>query len=150
MITRKGSVLGNISGEELLHPLLIASAEETEKTARFGPARTISRRVGRVQTMILSYIIGVRSLLSLVLVKTSLSNGGIFVILSSLMYAILISATGFLEECLFMDYSPRRQHARWMSFDSVVEFAQCSGEYFLTNTTIKWLYLCQQLFNQSV
>jgi len=182
-ITRKDSVLANDSGEEMLHPLLNASEEETEKkkskrrlipyflfiqscitgigigmidiyfplyfkdvvslspirvqaiyvaeplvtAASFGPARTISRRIGRVQTMILAKSIGVLLLFFLALMKTPLSNSGIFVVVSYLMYVIMISATDPLEESLFMDYSPRRQRARWMSLDSIVEFGSSTS-----------------------
>mmetsp|Transcript_12681 Transcript_12681/g.19043 ORF Transcript_12681/g.19043 Transcript_12681/m.19043 type:complete len:261 (-) Transcript_12681:179-961(-) len=102
-------------------------AEPLVTAASFGPARTISRRIGRVQTMILAKSIGVLLLFFLALMKTPLSNSGIFVILSYLMYVIMISATDPLEESLFMDYSPRRQRARWMSLDSIVEFGSSAS-----------------------
>ena len=77
--------------------------------------------------MILAKSIGVLLLILLALIKNPLGDNSIVVILSYLMYVIFTSATDPLEESLFMDYSPRRQRARWMSLDSVVEFGSSAS-----------------------
>ena len=105
-----------------LEPLIIASS--------FGPARVLSNRVGRVQIIIISKVIGVFALVLLSLSQVIFDKRGIVLIPFYLIHATFISATDPLEESMLMDFSPRKYRARWMSLDGVVEFGWAGSSIF--------------------
>lgn len=106
-----------------LEPLLIA--------ASFGPARFISKRIGRIQSMILSKSIGILLLFVLALgQESSFAKKDYIIIIIYLLQEMFISSTDPLEESLLMDYSPRSQRARWISLESIVEFGWAGSAVF--------------------
>lgn len=105
-----------------IEPLLMASS--------FGPTRVLSDRVGRVQIMIYSKIIGVLALVLLCFCQGIFDRKGFLLVPCYLLHTTFVSATDPLEESLLMDFSPRRYRARWMSLDSIVEFGWAGSSIF--------------------
>eukprot|EP00816_Leptocylindrus_hargravesii_P013178 CAMPEP_0196808784 /NCGR_PEP_ID=MMETSP1362-20130617/8774_1 /TAXON_ID=163516 /ORGANISM="Leptocylindrus danicus, Strain CCMP1856" /LENGTH=652 /DNA_ID=CAMNT_0042183249 /DNA_START=348 /DNA_END=2306 /DNA_ORIENTATION=+ len=106
-----------------IEPLLVA--------ASFGPARLISRRIGRIQSMALCKSIGIVLLFVLALLGQEffVQKDNVIIVLY-LLQEMFISATDPLEESVLMYYSPRSQRATWMSLESVVEFGWAGSAVF--------------------
>ena len=106
-------------------------------TLMSGLGTALSKRFGRVQTMVALKVVGVSLLVSMAFLKDAVvgadgddePNVPMLVLLVAvyLMRSALMNCTYPLEESILMDFVPSNTRARWKSLDSVSVFGWCGS-----------------------
>ena len=105
-------------------------------TLMSGLGTALSKRFGRVQTMVVLKVLGVSLLVSMAFLKDLVvpndddePNVPMLVLLVAvyLMRSALMNCTYPLEESILMDFVPSNTRARWKSLDSVSVFGWCGS-----------------------
>jgi predicted MFS family arabinose efflux permease len=86
--------------------------------------------VGRVQTQLITSIMGVSLLFCMVFFKTYLDKHPVFLVPIFVMRTSLMNASYPLQESILMDFVPKESRARWKSLDAVASFGWCGSAAF--------------------
>lgn len=86
--------------------------------------------LGRVQTQLLSRLMGVFFLYAMVFFKTYLDDHPFLLVPVYIMRTSLMNACYPLQESILMDFVPKEVRARWKSLDAVSAFGWCGSAAF--------------------
>ena len=86
--------------------------------------------VGRVQTQLISSILGVSLLYCMVFFKAYLDKRPALLIPIFVLRTSLMNASYPLQESILMDFVPKESRARWTSLDAVASFGWCGSAAF--------------------
>jgi MFS family permease len=102
--------------------VMIICSTATSKIAASG--------VGRVQTQLITNIMGVSLLFCMVFFKTYLDKNPVILVPIFVMRTSLMNASYPLQESILMDFVPKESRARWKSLDAVASFGWCGSAAF--------------------
>jgi len=86
--------------------------------------------VGRVQTQLISSILGVSLLYCMVFFKAYLDKHPALLVPIFVLRTSLMNASYPLQESILMDFVPKESRARWTSLDAVASFGWCGSAAF--------------------
>ena len=86
--------------------------------------------VGRVQTQLISSLLGVSLLYCMVFFKAYLDKHPVLLVPIFVLRTSLMNASYPLQESILMDFVPKESRARWTSLDAVASFGWCGSAAF--------------------